>query len=154
MIWVWLSLAFIAGAISLLAIAAVFSPKKAAVPAALIEPTAPVSAELNCLGCNYAKPGESTPGFPEAAQACYFCVRNKDRENWQGWALRANGDRLLSWGNGAPAVSYPMDAYHSVDMAKQYAQELDWDRGYFNERITRLSNALRIAKATGYRRYF
>lgn len=78
------------------------------------------AANLFCHGCAHSASGAPFPGQPSGERPCHFCIRNPDREAWQGNFERRTGKRLEAWYDESPPVTVPMDCYHSVDMKRQF----------------------------------
>src|SRR4051812_27775397 len=81
---------------------------------------------LPCGGCVYADPSVRWPGRHGVARACFFCIRNPDRERWQAFAVECSGSTVFDWADGSTPIAYPMDCFHTPDMAKQFSVELQW----------------------------
>lgn len=70
---------------------------------------------LTCFGCTHSAAAEPWPGQPSGERPCMFCIRNP---------LRAVLDKYNDeprWYDGGAPVTNPMDCYHSLDMADQFA---------------------------------
>lgn len=83
------------------------------------------ASQLFCFGCSHASAVDGFPGKPSGERPCFFCVRNKDREQWQKDFKERHGKELKEWYNGSPIAFYPMDAYQTIDMVEQASR---WER--------------------------
>ena len=86
--------------------------------------------KLFCYGCAYSRGGgEPFPSAPSGERPCFFCVRNREREQWQADFEKRHGRRLLEWYDGSPIAFYPMDAYQTIDMKEQQERWFRKDKG-------------------------
>lgn len=81
--------------------------------------------ELFCHGCCHSAADGKFPGKPSGERPCMFCIRNKDREDWQKNFKKQWGRELKEWYDGSPIAFYPIDAYTTLDMQEQYDR---WER--------------------------
>lgn len=77
---------------------------------------------LVCSGCAHSAADAPFPGKPSGERPCCFCVRNVERDLWIAKAEKPihpqhpfNG----FWYDRSPAVTVPMDCYHSLGMLDQ-----------------------------------
>jgi hypothetical protein len=76
--------------------------------------------KLVCYGCAHSAALHDYPSFPSGERPCCFCVRNPKWKETQDEMQKQYGKGLTEWYDGTPAISIPMDCYHTCDMKEQF----------------------------------